>query len=579
MDTGQSRIEEIERRVTRLEKLVIDELQRIRADLADLGGEPAPAPLRTAPPPTRLAPWPAAPVEEAEPREPADYSWLAGPQGLAIAGGLVTLLGIVFVFALAVSRGWIGPAGRCALGGVVSVLLVVAAIVVRDRYGNVVAGLAAAGTGIGGAYVTLYAASRGYHLIGAGTVWIAVVVTAAAAVALALTWDSQMLAMLGLVAIVVAPPIVQGDLTGIGLAASAVAAAAALGIGAWRAWTPLGVVAYAGAAAQILVFVVDARDGGPHRGAAGALACVAFALALAAAAAYRVRTEEDDFVSTLFAGVSLPLALVSIFALVESQHGRGAAMLATAVVYAVYAEAFRRIDLTRALALTAAASALIFVALATAEFLSNGGLALAWTLEGLGATFVAVRVHERRYQVAGIAYFVAAGVHLLIFETPFTHLFAQRADPATHVGWLLVYVVALGAAAVLLHGEDLLAERFDLGVAVTAALLLLYAASLGILEASQHIGSADLHSKFQRGETLVSVLWALVALGLLAVGLSRRIPEVRYSGIGLLGLALVKLFFFDLSKLSSLTRAASFLGVGIALLVGGFLVQRLAADD
>ena len=51
--------------------------------------------------------------------------------------------------------------------------------------------------------------------------------------------------------------------------------------------------------------------------------------------------------------------------------------------------------------------------------------------------------------------------------------------------------------------------------------------------------------------------------------------EVRFAGLGLLGLALAKLFIFDLSRLSSLTRATSFLAVGIALLAGGFLVQRL----
>ena len=79
----------------------------------------------------------------------------------------MTLLGIVFVFALAASRGWIGPAVRCTIGGGVSVSLVGASLIIRRRFGHVVAALAAAGAGIGGSYVTLYAASRGYHLLGA----------------------------------------------------------------------------------------------------------------------------------------------------------------------------------------------------------------------------------------------------------------------------------------------------------------------------------------------------------------------------------------------------------------------------
>jgi len=75
----------------------------------------------------------------------------------------------------------------------------------------------------------------------------------------------------------------------------------------------------------------------------------------------------------------------------------------------------------------------------------------------------------------------------------------------------------------------------------------------------------------------VSALWAIVALALLASGLTSRSKELRYAGLALLGCALAKLFLFDLSQLSSLSRAASFLAVGLALLAGGFLVQRFAA--
>jgi uncharacterized membrane protein len=77
---------------------------------------------------------------------------------------------------------------------------------------------------------------------------------------------------------------------------------------------------------------------------------------------------------------------------------------------------------------------------------------------------------------------------------------------------------------------------------------------------------------------MVSALWALVALLVLTAGLVRGVREIRWAGLSLLALALAKLFLFDLSKLSSLTRASSFLAVGITLLAGGFLVQRLARD-
>ena len=52
--------------------------------------------------------------------------------------------------------------------------------------------------------------------------------------------------------------------------------------------------------------------------------------------------------------------------------------------------------------------------------------------------------------------------------------------------------------------------------------------------------------------------------------------RARWAGVALLALSLTKVFLFDLSKLSSLTRATSFLAVGLTLLAAGFPVRRLA---
>jgi uncharacterized membrane protein len=221
------------------------------------------------------------------------------------------------------------------------------------------------------------------------------------------------------------------------------------------------------------------------------------------------------------------------------------------------------------------AFSLLDVALATAMFLSNGGLFVAWTLEGV--TFLAVSrgLKDTRYQAAGLAYLALAAIHLFSFETPVSHLFVEQAHPARHLGELVLFVAALAASAALLHGRELV-EKSSLVGAGAAALLAVYAGSLVMLDLSQRLGGGDLHAQFQRGETMVSALWALVALALLAAGLTRGLREVRYAGLALLALSLAKLFLFDLAKLSSLTRAASFLAVGLALLAGGFLVQRLA---
>ncbi|HEY6054150.1 MAG TPA: hypothetical protein VIU86_09480, partial [Gaiellaceae bacterium] len=49
-----------------------------------------------------------------------DLSTLLGARSLAWSGGVVTLLGVLFFFVLAVERGWIGQVARVSMGGAAS---------------------------------------------------------------------------------------------------------------------------------------------------------------------------------------------------------------------------------------------------------------------------------------------------------------------------------------------------------------------------------------------------------------------------------------------------------------------------
>ena len=70
-------------------------------------------------------------------------------------------------------------------------------------------------------------------------------------------------------------------------------------------------------------------------------------------------------------------------------------------------------------------------------------------------------------------------------------------------------------------------------------------------------------------------MWGALGLTLLYAGLRRGSAALRVGGLALFGVSLAKLFLYDLARLSSITRALSFLAVGAVLLVGGFLYQQL----
>ena len=71
-----------------------------------------------------------------------------------------------------------------------------------------------------------------------------------------------------------------------------------------------------------------------------------------------------------------------------------------------------------------------------------------------------------------------------------------------------------------------------------------------------------------------SIAWALFALLLLIVGIRRRSAAVRYAGLALLAVVILKLFLHDLSQLDQLYRIAAFIVVAAIAIIASFLYQR-----
>jgi uncharacterized membrane protein len=71
-----------------------------------------------------------------------------------------------------------------------------------------------------------------------------------------------------------------------------------------------------------------------------------------------------------------------------------------------------------------------------------------------------------------------------------------------------------------------------------------------------------------------TIAWALFALGLLIAGIWKRLPAARYAGLALLSVALLKLFFHDLSRLNQLYRIGALAAVAVIAIFASFLYQK-----
>lgn len=114
--------------------------------------------------------------------------------------------------------------------------------------------------------------------------------------------------------------------------------------------------------------------------------------------------------------------------------------------------------------------------------------------------------------------------------------------------------------------------RWRRGLAGVAAFLLLN----GTLARAAHHWSGvawefDALAAHRPLQAAVTLAWTACALALMAAAARRAWREAWLAGAGLLVLAVGKLFLVDLAALSGLTRVVAFVGVGLLLLVIGYL--------
>ena len=108
----------------------------------------------------------------------------------------------------------------------------------------------------------------------------------------------------------------------------------------------------------------------------------------------------------------------------------------------------------------------------------------------------------------------------------------------------------------------------------TAAVAAVYLPSLAIVSAFEG-------NELEPGQTpqvLLSAFWAILGLACLVTGLVRDLRPLRLAGLALLGLAAVKVFLYDLSRLESIYRALSFIALGLLLLASAFAYQRVRRE-
>ena len=88
------------------------------------------------------------------------------------------------------------------------------------------------------------------------------------------------------------------------------------------------------------------------------------------------------------------------------------------------------------------------------------------------------------------------------------------------------------------------------------------------------IGWMDMGESTQPHRLGLSILWGLYALFLIGIGIRQNKKTIRLIAMGLLGLTLAKVFFYDLAHMDTIGKTVVLVTLGILLLIISFLYKK-----
>jgi uncharacterized membrane protein len=372
----------------------------------------APLPVASAP----ASPPPAKPRRRMASME--DLERAVSGRGLAWAGGLALLLGALFFFSLAISRGWIGPELRVVIG-------LVAGLTVTGmgdrllRGGDRLLGPVLVAVGIGIWNLALVAGTRLYDFAFLPA-WAALLGAAAGAVvatAIAIRANAQVIALYGMVTALAAPILFGIPSARLSMAYLVVLLVGSTAVALARGWSWLPPVAFVLSEAQFFGWW------GSTAATTGmtVLAIVSLSLLhLIAATGVELRATGHRARGSALAVLvlnAIAFATVGFDELLRQEIPLGLYLVGGAAAHAAVGRVvLGRKGLATAFVRAAFALAVIFVTLAFAVVFDGAPMALAWTAEAVILIWLAQRFQNAGWFGGGAAVFALATAYLFIGE-------------------------------------------------------------------------------------------------------------------------------------------------------------------
>jgi uncharacterized membrane protein len=610
------RLDRLEARIARLEQLAGLVGKRESGEAGKPKVQPLTAPATSPPAPrsSELPRLPASPLSSEQ--------WI-GQRVLLAVGVTALILAAGYLLRLSFDRGWISPLMRC-IGGVFSGIIVGAiGWRLHPRYRTYGAALIGCGAAI--IYLSVWAAARLYGVLPPTTGIVGLALVSVALAMIAYSIDVEALGTTAALGAFFAPLLLGRDYADADLLLLYLASmAAGLGlVAARRRWRLtmfiVGLsffgVAYAGAADRgtpwgVLLYGVLGGSMGIHVGLRERWWETRFLSFTGGWTFVAAASRHFDHPwAILIAGMILALPVwwyalrTSSFLAIKSDDrpGMGGWSLGEAIYFLLtpflLGWAVHRLDSGWFDAHKGMVALLVAIPYLIAGYQRPRP---AFALVGAGALGISIWNHwsgiERVWGLLGLTLLWAVLDHRLNREDgrwyalatlwfALNHLFTDAltrrtaAEPAFVGSWALALWGAVAVAASLAAGVWRVISTAGAGP-VVRAMLWVIAGSMtlfgvtGEIQRYFQLQSLSAHTATLAAGLAVSAWWLAFAAALVGIGFRRGLKPVRLAGLGVAGLAVIKVLVFDLSSLDALYRVGSVFILGLVFLMLAYLYHR-----
>jgi hypothetical protein len=219
--------------------------------------------------------------------------------------------------------------------------------------------------------------------------------------------------------------------------------------------------------------------------------------------------------------------------------------------------------------------ALTFVTIAIPLQLRASYITLAWAVESAALVWTGLSAGHPRVRQAGLALLAVTAAKALFVDI------AQRPDPfilllnERMLAGASVIAAASVSAWLLREAQETLSEWERPAAAVLTLGANFFALVFVSLDLWDYMGVAWVGAERESAQQLsLSLFWSVYALAGMSVGIWKRMRPVRLFAIGLLYVAITKVFVFDLGFLEVPFRIVSFFVLGLILMLVSLLYTR-----